>query len=43
MHERAARIVYGDYETCFSDLLIKDGGFTAHHANDETLLLEMYI
>ena len=42
IHERALRLVYDDYETSFSDLLVTDGLFTVHHTNIQTLLLEMY-
>ena len=41
LHERALRLVYDDYETSFSDFLEKDGSFTVHHTNIQTLFLEM--
>ena len=42
LYERALRLVHGDYETSFFDLLVIDGSFTVHHTNIQTLLLEMY-
>ena len=42
LYERALRLVDGDYETSFSDLLAQYGSFTVHHTNIQTLLLEMY-
>ena len=40
LHERALRLLYDDYETLFSEFLAKDGSFTAHHTNVQTLLFE---
>ena len=31
LHERALRVVYGDYNSKFEELLTKDGSFTIHH------------
>ena len=41
LHERTLRLVYNDYES-FEDLLTKDGSFTAHHYNCQTLPIELY-
>ena len=42
LHERALRLVYSDYEPTFEDLLTKDGSFTDHHYNIQTLAIELY-
>ena len=42
LHERALRLVYNDYEPTFEDLLTKDGSFTDHHYNIQTLAIELY-
>ena len=42
LHETALRLVYSDYETTFEDLLTKDGSFTVHHCNIQTLAIELY-
>ena len=39
---RALTLVYSDYESTFEDLLIKDGSFTVHHYNIQTLAIESY-
>ena len=39
LHERALRIVYDDYN---SKLSTKDGSFTIHHKNIQTLVKEMF-
>ena len=39
---RALTLVYSDYESTFEDLLIKDGSFTVHHYNIQTLAIEWY-
>ena len=41
LHERALRLVYSDYEPTFEDLLTKDGSFTDHHYNIQTLAIEL--
>ena len=42
LHERALRLVYDDYELPFDKLLEKDGSFTIHHCNIQTLCIELY-
>ena len=42
LHKRALRIVYDDYNSKFEELLIKDGSFTMHHKNIQTLEKEMF-
>ena len=34
--------MYGDYEWTFEELLEKDGSFTIHHYNIQTLCIELY-
>ena len=41
LHERAL-IVYDDYNSKFEELLTKDGSFTIHHKNIQTLEKEMF-
>ena len=41
LHERALRIVYDDYNSKFEELLTKDGSFTKHHQNIQTVAIEM--
>ena len=40
LQERVLRLVYGDYETSFSDLLAINGSFTVHHTNIEILKVQ---
>ena len=42
LHERVLRLVYSDYEPTFENLLTKDGSFTVHHYNIQTLAIELY-
>ena len=42
LHERALRLVYGDYGSTFEELLEKDNSFTVHHCNIQTLCIELY-
>ena len=42
LHERALRLVYNDYKLTFNELLEKDGSFTVHHYNIQTLCIELY-
>ena len=41
-HERALRTVYLDYNSSFNELLDKDGSFTIHQRNVQSLAIEMY-
>ena len=42
LHERALKIVYDDYNSKFEELLTKDGSFTIHHKNLQTLEIELF-
>ena len=42
LHERSLRIVYQDEQASFEDLLSRDGSFTIHHHNVQTLCIELY-
>ena len=42
IHERALRTVYSDYNSSFNELLYKDGSFTIHQRNVQSLAIEIY-
>ena len=42
IHERALRTVYCDYNSSFNELLDKDGSFTVHQSNVQSLAIEIY-
>ena len=42
IHERALRIVYQDFQSSFSALLIKDNSFTIHRKNLRLLAIEIF-
>ena len=42
VQERGLRLLYGDYKTTFEQLLLRDGSFTVHQRNIQSLMIEMY-
>jgi len=42
LHERALRLVYGDYNSTFETLLEKDNSFTIHFKSIQKLAIEIY-
>ena len=42
IHERTLRIIYRDSDSSFIELLKKDGSFTIHERNVQTLGIELY-
>ena len=42
IHERVVRLVYSDYSSSFDELLKKDGSFSIHNRNIQTLAIEIY-
>ena len=42
LHERALKIVHSDYKSSFNTLLKKDGSFSIHHRNIQSLAIETY-
>ena len=42
LQERALRVVYGNYELTFEELLVIDGSFTFHERNLQKLAIELF-
>ena len=42
LHEKALRIVYGDYKSKFDELLEKDSSFSVHRKIIQTLATEIF-
>ena len=42
IHERALRMVYDDDKSTFNELLVRDGSFTIHERNIQSLAIEMF-
>ena len=42
IHERALRTAYSDYNSSFNELLDKDGSFTIHQKNVQSLAIKIY-
>ena len=42
IHERSLRTVYSDYNSSFNEPLDKDGSFTIHQRNVQSLAIEIY-
>ena len=42
IHERALRLVYNDYNSCFECLLNKDKSVCIHHRNIQKVAMEMF-
>ena len=42
LHKQALRIVYSDFKANFDELLAKDGYFSIHHRNIQTLANEIF-
>ena len=42
VHERALRTLYSDYNSSLNELLDKDGPFTIHQRNVQSLAIEIY-
>ena len=41
LHERCLRLIYNDKQSSYEELLIKNGTFSIHHRNIQTLATEM--
>ena len=41
LHQKALRIVYGNYKSKFDKLMEKDGFFSIHHRNIQMLAIEI--
>ena len=42
INKRALRTVYSDYNSSFNELLDKDGSFTFHQRNVQSLVIQIY-
>ena len=42
IHDRDLKIIYQDYGTSFTDLLVKDNSLTIHHINLQKLVTEIF-
>ena len=42
LHQKALRIVYGDYKSKFDELLEKDSSFSIYHRNIQTLVFQIF-
>ena len=42
IHYRALKLIYNDENSTFEDLLLRDGSFTIHERNIQSLAIELY-